>query len=94
MIMWVNTEHQLRECPFGDFVLSFAETHSPRLAKWELRSVRGDLGDDHLYHAEFDIPSWPGSRLTFTFRVDGSKPGPPDVDVLSGEFTVKKAPQT
>lgn len=90
--MWLNTENQLRKCPFGDYVLSFAEMYSPPYAKWELRSVHQDLGDDHLYYAEFDIPSRPGTTLSFKFQVDDSKPGLPDVIIISGNFKVGKAP--
>lgn len=86
--MWYTTENQLRECPFGDYVLSFAEMYSPPYAKWEFRSVHQDANDNHLYYATFDIPSRPGTTLSFKFRVDDSKPGPPDVSVISGDFKV------
>ena len=90
--MWYDTERQLRKCPFGGYVLDFAAKYSPPYARWELRCVHSDLGDDHLYYAEFDIPSRPGTTLSFKFRVDDSKPGPPEMNVISGEFTVGKAP--
>lgn len=92
--MWYDTERQLRKCPFGQNVLDFAKKYSLPDAKWELRCVHSDLGDDHLYHAEFDIPSRPGSMLSFTFRIDDSQPGPPDMKMISGNFTMGEAPQT
>ncbi len=90
--MFASTECQLEKYPFGQYVLDFASMQNRPGAKWKLRLVHKTLGEDPVYHAEFDVPSIPGSKLTFTFRVDDSAKGPPHVTF--GEAIVEGVPQT
>lgn len=77
--MYVSTKRQLAEYDFGHIVVDFIKMNIPYKAIWDLHVVHSDIGDCNLYYAEVDVIGPPARRMSFSFRVDNSQPGPPEV---------------
>ncbi len=63
--MYITTLRQLEKLPFSSHILSFAELYDRPGNKWAFKAMVQDIGDEDLYHVEFDDPLSPQKRLTF-----------------------------
>ena len=84
--MFVTPKRQLAEYNFGHIVVSFIEMNIPHKAIWDLHVVHSDIGDRNLYFAEADVLGPPERRMRFSFRVDDSQPGPPELTFSEVEW--------